>query len=104
LIDLLNGLLSAGDTVVDRAVDVISSKQMVTALRSALILGDLLGSIDADKLHAVVSNSRKERPSLLTIGKQAMSKDVRRSMAVVVGSFQRSRCCVERTRNTSTSR
>jgi uncharacterized protein YjgD (DUF1641 family) len=50
LIDLLNGLLSAGDTIVDRVVDVISSKEMVTALRIALILGDLLSSIDADKL------------------------------------------------------
>jgi uncharacterized protein YjgD (DUF1641 family) len=73
LIDLLNGLLSAGDTVVDRVVDVISSKEMVTALRIA------------DKLHAVVSNSRKEAPSLLTIGKQAISKDARRSMATAVG-------------------
>jgi uncharacterized protein YjgD (DUF1641 family) len=85
VIDFLNGLLSAGDTVVDRAVDVISSKEMVTALRIALIFGSLLSSIDADKLHAVVSNSRKEVPSLLTIGKQAISKDARRSMAIAVG-------------------
>jgi uncharacterized protein YjgD (DUF1641 family) len=85
LIDLLNGLLSAGDTVVDRVVDVISSKEMVTALRIALIFGDLFSAIDADKLHAVVSNSRKEAPSLLTIGKQAISKDARRSMAITVG-------------------
>jgi uncharacterized protein YjgD (DUF1641 family) len=85
LIDLLSGLLSAGDTVVDRVVDVISSREMVTALRITLILGDLLSSIDADKLHAVVSNSRKATPSLLTIGKQAISKDARRSMAMAVG-------------------
>jgi uncharacterized protein YjgD (DUF1641 family) len=85
LIDLLNGLLSAGDTVVDRLVDVISSKEMVTALRITLILGDLLSSIDADKLRTVVSAARKEAPSLLTIGKQAISKDARRSMAMAVG-------------------
>src|SRR3954468_7701641 len=87
LIDLLNGLLSAGDTVVDRVVDVISSKEMVTALRITLILGDLLSSIDPDKLRVVVSNARQEAPSLLTIGKQAMSKDARRSMAMAVGIF-----------------
>lgn len=87
LIDLLNGLLSAGDTVVDRVVDVISSKEMVTALRIALIFGDLLSSIDADKLNGVVSNSRKATPSLLTIAKQAISKDARRSMVVAVGLF-----------------
>jgi uncharacterized protein YjgD (DUF1641 family) len=85
LIDLLNGLLSAGDTIVDRVVDVISSKEMVTALRIALILGDLLSSIDADKLRTVVSNSSKEAPSLLMIGKQAISKDARRRMAVAAG-------------------
>src|ERR1700761_1610568 len=85
LIDLLNGLLSAGETVVDRMVDVISSKEMVTALRVVLILGDLLSSIDADKLSAVVSNSRTQAPSLLAIGKQAISKDARRSMALTVG-------------------
>jgi hypothetical protein len=66
-------------------VDVISSKEMVTALRITLILGDLLSSIDADKLRTVVATARKEAPSLLTIGKQAISKDARRSMAMAVG-------------------
>jgi hypothetical protein len=50
-----------------------------------LRFGNLLSSIDADKLHAVISKSRKEAPSLLMIGKQAISKDARRSMAVAVG-------------------
>jgi hypothetical protein len=58
---------------------------MVTALRIVLIFGDLLSSIDADKLSTVVSNSRREAPSLLAIGKQAISKDARRSMAITVG-------------------
>jgi uncharacterized protein YjgD (DUF1641 family) len=85
LIDLLNGLLSAGDTVVDRVVDAISSKEMVTALRIGLIFGNVLSSIDADKLSAAVSSSRTDAPSLLAIIKQAMSKDARRSMAMAVG-------------------
>jgi uncharacterized protein YjgD (DUF1641 family) len=88
LIDLLNGLLSAGDTVVDRAVDVISSKEMVTALRIAIIFGNLLSSIDADKLHAVVSNAGKGTPSLFAIGKQATSKDARRGMAAAVSLLE----------------
>jgi len=37
LLDLINGLLSAGETVVNHVVDVVSSKEMVTALRIALI-------------------------------------------------------------------
>jgi uncharacterized protein YjgD (DUF1641 family) len=85
MIDLLSGLLSAGDTVVDHVVDVISSREMVTALRLALIVSNLLSSIDPDKLHAVISNAGKDAPSLLAIGKQAASKDARRGLAAAVG-------------------
>ena len=85
MIDLLNGLLSAGDTVVERLVDVISSREMVTALRIGLIFSNLLSSIDPDKLHAVISNAGKDAPSLLAVGKQAASKDARRGMAAAVG-------------------
>jgi uncharacterized protein YjgD (DUF1641 family) len=85
LLDLLNGLLSAGDTVVEHVVDVVSSKEMVTALRIGLIFSNLLNSIDADALHAVVAGSGKETPSLLALGKQAASKDARRGLATAVG-------------------
>ena len=85
MIDLLSGLLSAGDTVVDRVVDVISSREMGTALRIALIFSNLLSSIEPDKLHVVISNAGKDAPSLLAIGKQATSKDARRGMAAAVG-------------------
>jgi uncharacterized protein YjgD (DUF1641 family) len=85
MIDLLSGLLSAGDTVVERLVDVVSSMEMVTALRIALIFSNLLRSVDTDKLHALVSNAGKEPPSLLALGKQATSKDARRGMAAAVG-------------------
>ena len=87
-IDLLNGLLSAGDTVVDRVVDLISSREMVTALRMALLLGNLLNSINPDELHTVISNAGKETPSLFAIGKQATSKDARRGMAAAVSLLE----------------
>jgi uncharacterized protein YjgD (DUF1641 family) len=85
LLDLLNGLLSAGDTVVNRVVDVISSKEMVTALRIGLIFSNLLTLIDADALHAMIAEAGKETPSLLALGKQAASKDARRGLATAVG-------------------
>jgi uncharacterized protein YjgD (DUF1641 family) len=85
MLDLLNGLLSAGDTVVEHVVDVVSSKEMVTALRIGLIFSNLLSSIDADALHAVVAGAGKETPSLLALGKQAASKDARRGLAMAVG-------------------
>ena len=87
VIDLLSGLLSAGDTVVEHVVDLISSKEIVTALRMALIFSNLLSSIDPNKLHAVISNPGKP-PSLLGIGKHAMSKDARRGLAAAVGLLE----------------
>lgn len=85
VLDLLNGLLSAGDTVVDHVVDVVSSKEMVTALRIGLIFSNLLTLIDADALHAVIAEAGEETPSLLALGKQAASKDARRGLATAVG-------------------
>jgi uncharacterized protein YjgD (DUF1641 family) len=88
LIDLLNGLVSAGDTVVERVVGLISSREMVTALQMALMLGNLLNSINPDELHTVISNTGKETPSLFAIGRQAASKDARRGMAAAVSLLE----------------
>jgi uncharacterized protein YjgD (DUF1641 family) len=85
LLDLLNVLLSAGDTVVNHVVDVVSSNELVTVLRIGLIFSNLLSSIDADALHAVVAGASKETPSFLALGKQAASKDARRGLATAVG-------------------
>jgi uncharacterized protein YjgD (DUF1641 family) len=85
MLELLTGLLSAGDTVVNHVVGVVSSKEMVTALRIGLIFSNLLSSIDPEKLHNVIANAGKETPSLLSIGKMATSRDARRGMATAVG-------------------
>jgi uncharacterized protein YjgD (DUF1641 family) len=86
IIDLLRGLLSAGDTVVEKLTDVVSSKEAVNALRMVLVLGNVLTSINPGALEAVISSAGKDTPpSLLSIGKQAASEDARRGMAVAVG-------------------
>jgi uncharacterized protein YjgD (DUF1641 family) len=85
VLDLLSGLLSAGDTVVNHVVDVISSKEMVSALRMGLIFANVLKSIDPDKLHRVLADSGNDSPSLMSIGRKAMSKDARRGIATAVG-------------------
>jgi uncharacterized protein YjgD (DUF1641 family) len=85
MLELLTGLLNAGDTVVNHVVGVVSSKEMVTALRIGLIFSNLLSSIDPDKLHTIIADAGKETPSLLSIGKMATSKDARRGMATAVG-------------------
>jgi uncharacterized protein YjgD (DUF1641 family) len=85
LLDTANGLLSAGETVVSRAVDVVSSKQAVSALRVVLILSNLIETIDVDRIHAVLSPSEDKPASLWAIGKEAMGPDARRGMAAAVG-------------------
>jgi uncharacterized protein YjgD (DUF1641 family) len=85
LIDVANGLLSAGDTVVDRVVDVASSKPAVTALRIALMFSNLLSTLDPDAVSAVLSPKEKEPPSLWQVAKQAMSKEARAGLAASIG-------------------
>src|ERR1700751_3769888 len=86
IIALLRGLLSTGDTVVERLTDVVSSKEAMNALRMVLVLGNVLTSISPDDLQAVMSSAGKDAPpSLISIGKQAASEDARRGMTVAVG-------------------
>jgi uncharacterized protein YjgD (DUF1641 family) len=85
ILELLTGLLTAGETAVNHVVGVISSPQAVTATRLGLMMVNLLGSIDADKISAALAAGSKEPPSLLAMGKQATSKEARRAMAVGLG-------------------
>jgi uncharacterized protein YjgD (DUF1641 family) len=85
MLSLLTGVLSAGETVVNHVVGVVSSKEMVNMLRMVLIFSNLLSSIDPDKLSSVIAQASKEPPSLLGIGKQATSKEARRAMGVALG-------------------
>jgi uncharacterized protein YjgD (DUF1641 family) len=76
---LVNGLLSAEDTVIAKVSDVVSSRQAVTALRIAMILGSALTSIDADRVHAAVMEAETRTPSLWRLLRTACSKEVRRA-------------------------
>lgn len=88
ILDLLNGLLSAGDTVVNHVVELVASAEAVNALRIGLAFSGLLRSFDTDKLHAVLAQRDQEPPSLIAISKQALSKDARRGIAAGVGLLQ----------------
>jgi hypothetical protein len=71
---------------------VVSSKQAVTALRIALILGTVLTSIDADSVHAAVEQAETQTPSVWKLLRTACSKEVRQaaglgvSLARIVGA------------------
>jgi uncharacterized protein YjgD (DUF1641 family) len=79
---LVNGLLSAEDTVIDKVSDVVSSKQAVTALRIAMILGSALTSIDAGRVHTAVTEAETRTPSLWKLLRTACSKEVRRAVGL----------------------
>jgi uncharacterized protein YjgD (DUF1641 family) len=79
---LMNGLLSAENMVIDKVSDVVSSKQAVTTLRIAMILGGALTSIDVDSLHAAVEDAETRTPSLWKIIRTACSKEVLQTMVL----------------------
>ncbi|MBB6144443.1 uncharacterized protein YjgD (DUF1641 family) [Silvibacterium bohemicum] len=82
LLSALNGALGASETLINQAVDIVSSKEAVSATRIALMLGGLLSSVDANQVSAALKGSEEEKPpSLLAIARLATSKDVRRGMA-----------------------
>ncbi len=84
VIDATSGLLDAGDII----VDALTSKHAAAALRVALMLGNVLESLDADRLHSLLAPSNAKPPSLWTIWKQATSEDGRRGLAAAVGLLQ----------------
>ena len=83
-LSLVNGLLSAEDTVIDKVSDVVSSKQAVTALRIAMILGSVLTSIDANAVHAAVTEAETRTPSLWGLLRAACSKEVRKAAGLAL--------------------
>jgi uncharacterized protein YjgD (DUF1641 family) len=87
-LDLVNGLLSAENTVIAKVTDVVSSKQAVTALRIAMILGSALTSIDADRVHAAVKEAETRTPSLWKLFRTACSKEVRKAAGLSLSLAQ----------------
>jgi uncharacterized protein YjgD (DUF1641 family) len=84
-LELLTGVLTGGEAVLNHVVGLISSPTAITATRLGLMMVNLLGSIDADKISTALAAGSKEPPSLLSMGKQATSKEARRAMAVGLG-------------------
>jgi uncharacterized protein YjgD (DUF1641 family) len=81
ILSALNGALEASETLINHIVGIVSSQEAVTATRLGLMLVNLLGSLDADQIGKVLTESKEEPPSLLAIAKLANTKDARRGMA-----------------------
>jgi len=89
----LLGALGASDKLVETAVDAAKSDESVRAIRNAIILGKILGSINPEVLEGVaVAVGRTlgcydkpiiEPPGLLSLLGQFRRKELRRSVALV---------------------
>ncbi len=90
---LLRGALGAGDKLVETAVDVAKSDESVRAIRNAIILGKILGSINPNVLQGVAVAVGEtlgcyekpviEPPGLFSLLGQFRHKELRRSMALL---------------------
>jgi uncharacterized protein YjgD (DUF1641 family) len=93
VLELLRGALGASDKLIEATVDAAKSDQSVRAIRNAIILGKILGSINPDVLQDVavaVSETLEcykkpvvEPPGLFSLLSQFRRKELRRSIALV---------------------
>jgi uncharacterized protein YjgD (DUF1641 family) len=93
LFELLRGALGASDKLIEATVDAAKSDESVRAIRNAIILGKILGSINPDVLQDVavaVSETLEcykkpviEPPGLFSLLSQFRHKELRRSIALV---------------------
>jgi len=85
VIDLANGLLSAGDTLVDKVADLADSREITAAMRLAFMFTNLITAMNVEKVHDLLSGQQTKPASLLQLGRQAMSSDCRLGMTVALG-------------------
>jgi uncharacterized protein YjgD (DUF1641 family) len=82
VIAALNGVLGAGETVVAQVVDVVSSKPAIGALRLAVILGGIVTSVNAERVHKAAAEARSGTPSWFSLLRLVFSTDVRRALGL----------------------
>ena len=88
LLATANGLLSAGDIVIDRLTDVVSSPQAVGLLRLGVILGDIVTSLDANRVHELVAQTESATPSWFSLLRRLFSTDTRRTLGLTLGLLE----------------
>ena len=97
--EVLHGILSKGDKIVEPAVDAVKEPDSIRGLRNLIILGKTLGSIDPKLLEGASAAVREtvetahkpdaEPPGLFAILQQLRHKDTRRALGLM-NSFLRS--------------
>jgi uncharacterized protein YjgD (DUF1641 family) len=90
-LDVLRGLLGAGDQVVRHAVGLAIRPEAVNGLRNLLVLSKVLGDLNPERLERAVSDvdsalnsAPQEPPSLFAIFRRMSSTESRRALAAAV--------------------
>jgi uncharacterized protein YjgD (DUF1641 family) len=87
-LDVLRGLLGAGDEVVRHAVGIAIKPESVSVMRNLLVLSNVLGGINPDKLEAALGGipaalaeqQAENPPSLFAILRRFSSVESRRAL------------------------
>lgn len=89
----LRGAISASDQIVETAIHAAESRESIHAMRNAVILGKMLGSINPELLQCVATavgetlgSERKpviEPPGLFSLLRQFRQTELRRSIALI---------------------
>lgn len=91
----LRGAVNAGDKLIETAVDAAKSEESIRAMRNALILGKMLGSMNPDMLQSIANaasetlsgqppmpaTKRAEPPGLFSLLNRFRRPEQRRSIA-----------------------
>ncbi len=90
VLDILNGALSAGDTLLETVVEVAKTPEAIRSVRNLLLLSQVLGNIEPELLDVIVrsvpeglaqvSAKRSETTGLFSLLQKFCSKDSRRAM------------------------
>lgn len=91
--ELLRGGFSASDKLIETAVDTAKSEESVRAIRNAIILGKMLGTINPEVLQSIALAVGEtfgcyekpiiEPPGLFSLLSQFRHKELRRSVALI---------------------
>ena len=88
-LDMIRGLLGAGDEVILQATSVITAPTSVRSIRNLLVLANMFGEINPEVLHSLVKSIEplvkpkqvpQEPPSLFKIMRRMFSRDARMAL------------------------
>lgn len=95
-LDILQGLLGAQDTVITQLSRTLATPEAAAALRNGLVLMKLLGSIDPEKLGAVLNSlsavvsqaPAASPPSIFSLLGRATSQNSRRALQIAITALE----------------